>query len=91
MDARGVVALDGDCRDCLKLHRLQARAFVAVDGDALLAGIPLSTDKVIDIAKTIITMRIRMPENGGCFTKTMFLTERHMSIMPLFDNRITQN
>ena len=56
-----------------------------------LAKIPLSVDKVIDIAKTIITMRIRMPENGGFFTKTMFLTDRHRSIMPLFDNEITQN
>ena len=56
-----------------------------------LANIPLSVDKVIDIAKTIITMRIRMPENGGFFTKTMFLTDRHKSIMPLFDDEITQN
>lgn len=56
-----------------------------------LAEIPLSVDKVIDIAKTIITMRIRMPENGGFFTKTMFLTDRHRSIMPLFDENIIQN
>lgn len=56
-----------------------------------LAEIPLSVDKVIDIAKTIITMRIRMPENGGFFTKTMFLTDRHKSILPLFEDKITQN
>lgn len=55
-----------------------------------LAKIPLSVDKVIDIAKTIITMRIRMPENGGFFTKTMFLTDRHRSIMQLFEDEITQ-
>ena len=55
-----------------------------------LAKVPMSVDKVIDIAKTIITMRIRMPENGGFFTKTMFLTDRHRSIMPLFDDEITQ-
>lgn len=55
-----------------------------------LAKIQLSVDKVIDIAKTIITMRIRMPENGGFFTKTMFLTDRHRSIMPLFDSKIIQ-
>jgi len=30
-----------------------------------------------------------MPENGGLFTKTMFLTDRHRSIMPLFDSKIT--
>ena len=56
----------------------------------MLAKIPLSVDKVIDIAKTIITMRIRMPENGGFFTKTMFLTDRHRAIMPLFEDKITQ-
>lgn len=56
-----------------------------------LARIPLSVDKVIDIAKTIITMRIRMPENGGFLTKTMFLTDRHRSIMSLFDNKNVQN
>ncbi len=27
----------------------------------------------------------------GFFTKTMFLTDRHRSIMPLFDNNLTQN
>ena len=47
-------------------------------------------DKAIDIARTIITMRIIMPENGGFFTKIMFLTDRYKSIMPLFDNEITQ-
>ena len=50
-----------------------------------VAGIPHSVDKVIDIAKTIITVRINMPENGQVFTKTMFLTDRHKSIEPLFD------
>ena len=48
-------------------------------------GIPHSVDKVIDIAKTIITIRINMPENGQVFTKTMFLTDRHKSIEPLFN------
>ena len=52
-------------------------------------GIPHSVDKVIDIAKTVITVRINMPENGQVFTKTMFLTDRHRSIEPLFN--IQQN
>lgn len=47
--------------------------------------IPHSVDKVIDIAKTVITVRINMPENGQVFTKTMFLTDRHRSIEPLFN------
>lgn len=48
-------------------------------------GIPHSVDKVIDIAKTVITVRINMPENSQVFTKTMFLTDRHRSIEPLFN------
>jgi transposase len=48
-------------------------------------GIHHSVDKVIDIAKTVITVRINMPENGQVFTKTMFLTDRHRSIEPLFN------
>ena len=47
--------------------------------------VPHSVDKVIDIAKTVITVRINMPENGQVFTKTMFLTDRHRSIEPLFN------
>lgn len=66
------------------------KAYKELERQIILANIPLSVDKVIDIARTIITMRIRMPENGGFFTKTMFLTDRHRSIMPLFDSGITQ-
>ena len=66
------------------------KAYKELERQIILANIPLSVDKVIDIAKTIITMRIRMPEYGGFFTKTMFLTDRHRSIMPLFDSGITQ-
>ena len=65
------------------------KVYKELERQIMLAKIPLSVDKVIDIAKTIITMRIRMPENGGLFTKTMFLTKRHRSIMPLFDSKIT--
>ena len=66
------------------------KVYKELERQIMMAGITLSADKVIDIAKTIITMRIRMPENGGFFTKTMFLTDRHKSIMPLFDDKITQ-
>mgnify|MGYP000385676109 CR=1 FL=1 len=47
--------------------------------------IPLSVDKVLDIAKTITTIRVKMPENGGFYTKTLFLTDRHRTIQPLFE------
>ena len=29
--------------------------------------------------------RVRMPENGTYFTKTLFLTEKHLAVKPLFD------
>ena len=45
----------------------------------------MSVDHVLDIAKTITTIRIRMPENGTFFTKTLFLTDKHRTIMSLFD------
>ena len=49
-----------------------------------LKGIGMSVDKVLDIAKTITTIRVRMPKNGGHYTKTMFLTDKHYAIKPLF-------
>lgn len=47
--------------------------------------IDMSVDHVLDAAKTIITIRIKMPENGTYFTKTLFLTEKHLAIKSLFD------
>lgn len=66
------------------------KVYKELERQIMIAKIPLSVDKVIDIAKTIITMRIRMPENGGFFTKTMFLTDRHKAIRPLFGGKITK-
>ena len=47
--------------------------------------IGMSVDKVLDAAKTITTIRVRLPENGTFFTKTLFLTEKHLAVKPLFD------
>ena len=47
--------------------------------------IGMSVGKVLDTAKTITTIRVNMPENGQVYTKTMFLTEKHQRIKPLFD------
>lgn len=47
--------------------------------------IDMSVDLVLDAAKTITTIRIKMPENGTYFTKTLFLTEKHLAIKSLFD------
>ena len=47
--------------------------------------IGMSVNHVLDAAKTITTIRIRMPENGTYFTRTLFLTDKHLAIKPLFD------
>ena len=47
--------------------------------------IGMSVDKVLDAAKTITTIRVTMPENGTYFTKTLFLTEKHLAVKPLLD------
>ena len=46
--------------------------------------IGMSVDKIIKTAHTITTIRIKMPENGTYFTKTLFLTDSHRAIRPLF-------
>ena len=45
----------------------------------------MSVDKVLDVAKTIVTVRVDMPQNGELCTNTLFLTENHQHIKPLFD------
>ena len=47
--------------------------------------IRMSVDKVLEEAKTITTISVRMPENRTYFTKTLFLTEKPLAVKPLFD------
>ncbi len=47
--------------------------------------IALSVGKVLDAAKTITTIRVKLPENGVFYTKTLFLTDKHREIQPLFE------
>ena len=47
--------------------------------------IKLSVDKVLDIAKTITTIKIRLPASGNTMTQTMLLTDKHKSIAKLFE------
>ena len=42
-------------------------------------------DKVLDIARTIATLRVHMPNNRSFYTKTMFLTDSHRAIRQLFE------
>ena len=49
------------------------------------SGIKMSVDKVLDIAKTITTVKINLPVSGNTMTKTMLLSQKHRSIAKLFD------
>lgn len=49
-----------------------------------LAGIDMSVTEVINAAKTITTIRMKLPENREILEKTLFLTEKHKTIEPLF-------
>ena len=46
---------------------------------------PMSVDKVLEVAKTIPTVTMRMPHNGTTQTQTLFLTDEQRHIKPLFD------
>ena len=47
--------------------------------------IGLSVDKVLGIAKTITTIKVKLPASRTTLNKTMLLTTRHKSIALLFD------
>ena len=48
-------------------------------------GINLSVDKVLNIAKTATTLKIKLPASGETLTKTMLLTKKHKVIEKLFE------
>jgi transposase len=50
-----------------------------------ISGIRLSVDKVVDIAKTITTVKVKLQESKETLTKTMLITPKQKSIAPLFD------
>jgi transposase len=56
-----------------------------------ISHINLSVDKVLDIAKTITTIKINLPKSGNTMTKTMFMTNKHKSIAHLFDENFWGN
>lgn len=47
-------------------------------------GLGMSVDKVLDIAKTITTVRLRLP-NGEAYTQTLFTTPQQEAIRPLLE------
>lgn len=50
------------------------------------AEINMSVDKVLATAKTITTLKIRLPRNEDVYYKTMLLTPRHKAIKKLFED-----
>jgi hypothetical protein len=55
------------------------------------SGIPLSVDKVLNIAKTITTIRVKLPKSNKILSKTMILTAKHRQIQPLLNEKFWQN
>ncbi len=55
------------------------------------SGIDLSVDKVLNIAKTITTLKIKLPASRKTISKTMLMTQRHKSIERLFDKNFWEN
>jgi transposase len=54
-------------------------------------GINLSVDKVLDIAKTITTLKIKLPKSGETMSRTMLITPKHKFIESLFDEKFWQD
>ena len=49
------------------------------------SGISLSVDKVLDIDKTITTLKVKLPISGETLTKTMLITSKHKNISSLYE------
>ena len=45
----------------------------------------MSVDNVLAMAKTITTIKINLPISGNSILQTMLLTQKHKSIVQLFD------
>ena len=43
------------------------------------------TINFLKLARTITTIKVRMSESENYFTKTLFLTEKHLAIKALFN------
>ena len=50
-----------------------------------LSGINMSVDKVLELARTIVTIQMALPQNKQIITRTM-LMKRHQRIAPLFSD-----
>jgi hypothetical protein len=48
--------------------------------------INMSVDKVLSIAKTVTTIKVKLQESNETISKTMLITDKHKSIAKLFEN-----
>ena len=51
-----------------------------------LSNIEMTVDKVLSIAKTVTTIKIKMPASRDTMMKTILVTPKHKSIAILFEN-----
>lgn len=49
-------------------------------------GIKMSVDKVLSIAKTITTIKVKLQESNETISRTMLITDKHKSISRLFED-----
>ncbi len=57
----------------------------AACASAQLSNINMSVDKVLGLARTIVTIQMTLPQNEQTITRTM-LMKRHQRIAPLFED-----
>jgi len=55
------------------------------------SNIDLSVDKVLNIAKTVTTIKIKLPISGNTMAKTMLITKKHKTIAMLFEENFWKN
>ncbi|MFR9546498.1 MAG: IS1634 family transposase [Rikenellaceae bacterium] len=64
------------------------KVYKELDRVAKLQGIQLSVDKILDAAKTIITLKCTLPNSCVTEYRTLITTDRHKEIEPLLDREI---
>jgi hypothetical protein len=61
------------------------KAYKELERILKVSKINISVDKVLDIQKTITTLKIKLHADGISVTKTILFTRKHQSIEMLFD------
>ncbi len=56
-----------------------------------LNGVGISVEKVLNIAKTIATIKLKLPKSKETITRTMFLTPQQKSISKLYEEEFWKN